>query len=34
MRGTEEVWETMFTAYGVDFDTGGALDTQLVYRVE
>jgi uncharacterized repeat protein (TIGR04052 family) len=33
-RGSDAVCETMFTAYGVDFDTGAALDTQQVYRVE
>ena len=33
-RGADAVCETMYTAYGVDFDTGAALDTQQVYRVE
>jgi uncharacterized repeat protein (TIGR04052 family) len=33
-HGTDAVCESMFTAYGVDFETGAALGNQQVYRVE
>jgi uncharacterized repeat protein (TIGR04052 family) len=33
-HGTDAVCETMYTALGVNFDTGAALATQQVYQVE